>query len=118
MTIEKFIENVQNYYGDNYDENLLTFVFGYLKTDHTERDLSKLFRYTLKVHALNWGLPDIHALDEAWKRRNEDRKWETTEASAILDYSDPREDQENVRRVHEILQSAKWNALKNQEGKA
>lgn len=66
MTNAEFFEAIQDYYG-NYqgDGKLLSYVKAYIKRDIDEEKLKTLFRFITYSHPVNYGPPDIAAIEGA-----------------------------------------------------
>lgn len=69
----EFMEQVQRYYGSYEDRpRVADYVYAYLMRDIEQSKLSQLFRYITYSHPVNYGPPDIAAIESAigWAIKN------------------------------------------------
>lgn len=109
MTINEFLNGIQDYYG-NYDEKLLAYVSAFLKEEIPKKGLKDLKRYTFRHHPQKSGPPDIAALSKAWFFRKQQYEIEYPNTDERIE--DPRRP-EHQPIVNEILQAVPW--PRNQE---
>ncbi len=73
MNHQTFIDQIKAYYGDYPDKSKVeTYVMHYLKSDIDPDSLDRLFKYVCRSHPVNYGPPDIAALEGAiiWALKN------------------------------------------------
>jgi hypothetical protein len=73
LTYQDFMDHVQDYFGAYPEKSHVPdYVMAYLKRDIDEERLNVLFRYLSYSHPVNYGAPDIAAIESAviWGLKN------------------------------------------------
>ena len=117
MTLERFIESTESYYGQKYPAGQVQLIRAYLE-DRTDRALTILFAETLKTFSSQYKtLPDIAIFEglrgAVIERIKEDRQGQDLTRLALAEDTEQLATPEQLAPLFEIM--GKLNVLKGKE---
>ncbi len=70
MTTEQLKKCLEDYYGKHDNETVTTYVERYINSNFQQKDFRILLEAVLKTHSVNFGFPDIKAIEKASEKEN------------------------------------------------
>ncbi len=113
MTIDQFVEQIESYYGEYQEKNYRVKVLlkGYLK-DFKQAKLPELLKLVMMNHAVNYGTPDISAVEKAYDYALKNNKCQDLKYLAPANYYiEDTPTEEELAKTRELIASGEGKSL-------